>query len=66
MKKLSILLCLMCLTAALAVPASAAGPLEYSIDAPGDPDYGVPTSLSLWPPWTAGRGKTRTSAKMPP
>ena len=45
MKKLSILLCLMCLTAALAVPASAAGPLEYSIDAPGDPDYGVPTSF---------------------
>lgn len=45
MKKLSIFLCLMCLTAALAVPASAAGPLEYSIDAPGDPDYGVPTSF---------------------
>ena len=45
MKKLSIFLCLMCLTAALAVPASAAGPLEYSIDAPGDPDYGVSTSF---------------------
>lgn len=45
MKKLSMFLCLMCLTAALAVPASAAGPLEYSIDAPGDPDYGVPTSF---------------------
>ena len=28
MKKLSMFLCLMCLTAALAVPASAAGPLE--------------------------------------
>ena len=36
---------LMCLTAALTVPASAAGPLEYSIDAPGDPDYGTPTSF---------------------
>ena len=35
----------MCLTAALTVPASAAGPLEYSIDAPGDPDYGTPTSF---------------------
>ena len=45
MKKLSIFLCLMCLTAALAIPASAAGPLEYSIDAPGTPDYGAPTSF---------------------
>ena len=45
MKKLCAFLCLMCLTAALTVPASAAGPLEYSIDAPGDPDYGVPTSF---------------------
>ena len=45
MKKLSIFLCLMCLTTALSVPANAAGPLEYSIDAPGDPDYGVPTSF---------------------
>ena len=43
MKKLCAFLCLMCLTAALSVPASAAGPLEYSIDAPGDPDYGTPT-----------------------
>ena len=45
MKKLCAFLCLMCLTAALSVPASAAGPLEYSIDAPGDPDYGTPTSF---------------------
>lgn len=45
MKKLCAFLCLMCLTAALTVPASAAGPLEYSIDAPGDPDYGTPTSF---------------------
>ena len=45
MKKLSIFLCLMCLTTALSVPANAAGPLEYSIDAPGDPDYGTPTSF---------------------
>ena len=35
MKKLCAFLCLMCLTAALSVPASAAGPLEYSIDATG-------------------------------
>ena len=45
MKKLCAFLCLMCLTAALTVPASAAGPLEYSIDAPVDPDYGTPTSF---------------------
>ena len=45
MKKLCAFLCLMCLTAALTVPASAAGPLTYTIDAPGDPDYGVPTSF---------------------
>ena len=45
MKKLSIFLCLMCLTTALSVPANAAGPLEYSIDAPGDPDDGTPTSF---------------------
>ena len=38
MKKLSMFLCLMCLTAALTVPASAAGPLTYTIDAPDDPD----------------------------
>lgn len=45
MKKLSVLLCLLCLSAALAVPASAAGPLEYTIDAPGAPEYGKPTSI---------------------
>ena len=45
MKKLTLMLCLLCLTALLAVPASAAGPLEYTIDAPGDPDYGKPTSI---------------------
>ena len=79
MKKLCAFLCLMCLTAALTVPASAAGPLECVnansislalpqaaglahsvafpsptksfdfagtlIDAPGDPDYGTPTSF---------------------
>ena len=37
MKKLTMLLSLLCLTAALAIPASA---LEYDIAAPGDPEYG--------------------------
>ena len=46
MKKLTMLLSLLCLTAALAVPASA---LEYDIAAPGDPEYGKPTSVSLLP-----------------
>ncbi|OUQ75361.1 class D sortase [Flavonifractor sp. An100] len=45
MKKLTLMLCLLCLSALLAVPASAAGPLNYTIDAPGDPDYGKPTSI---------------------
>ena len=35
---------ILCLSMALALPASA---LEYSIDAPGDPDYGTPTSIEV-------------------
>ena len=46
MKKLTMLLSLLCLTAALAVPASA---LEYDIASPGDPEYGKPTSVELLP-----------------
>ena len=42
MKKLSVFLCLMCLTTALSVPANAAGPLEYSIDAPAACSKGIP------------------------
>ena len=34
----------LCLSAALALPASA---LDYSIDAPGNPDYGDPTSVEV-------------------
>lgn len=47
MKKLSILLSLLCLTAALTVPASAAAPLEYTIEAPEDPEYGKDTSIEV-------------------
>ena len=47
MKKLTVLLLLACTAAALAVSASAAGPLEYTIDAPGDPEYGKPTSIEV-------------------
>ena len=42
MKKLTMLLPLLCLTAALVVPASA---LEYDIAAPDGPEYGKPTSV---------------------
>ena len=66
MKKLCAFLCLMCLTAALSVPASAAGPLEYSIDAPGDPDYGTPTSFEPVITQMEGQGRMRTSVKTPP
>ena len=70
MQKLSIFLCLMCLTTALSVPANAAGPLEYSIDAPGDPDYGTPTSFE--PVITAAGGArknediSKNAALIPP
>lgn len=47
MKKLTSLLLLACLTASLAVPASAAGPMSYTIDADSGPDYGVPTSVEV-------------------
>ena len=42
MKKLITAMLLLCLTMALIVPA---GALEYTINAPGDPDYGKATSI---------------------
>ena len=47
MKKLSVFLSVLCLTAALMIPASAAGPMEYNISGPGDPEYGKPTSFEV-------------------
>ena len=44
MKKLITTCLTICLSAALALPANA---LDYSIDAPGDPDYGSPTSIEV-------------------
>ena len=70
MKKLTLMLCLLCLSALLAVPASAAGALEYTIDAPGDPDYGKPTSIE--PVITADGGsaknedRSKNAALIPP
>ncbi len=67
MKKLMMCLTLLCLTAALAVPASA---LEYTIDAPGDPEYAKPTSVE--PVITADRGEqpnedlSKNAALVPP
>nr|WP_251319848.1 class D sortase [Flintibacter muris] len=51
-KNICFSLSLLCLTAALMIPASAAGPLEYSISAPDDPEYGKPTSFE--PVYTTG------------
>lgn len=42
MKKAITSLLTLCLSASMALPA---GALEYTIDAPGDPDYGTPTSI---------------------
>ena len=67
MKKLTMLLSLLCLTAALAVPASA---LEYDIASPGDPEYGKPTSVEPVAP--ADRGElsnvdvSKNAALVPP
>ncbi len=47
MKKLTTLFLALCVTAAMAVPASAAGPMEYTIDGPGDPEYGKATSIEV-------------------
>lgn len=52
MKKLMMCLTLLCLTAALAAPASA---LEYTIDAPGGPEYAKSTSVD--PVVTADQGE---------
>lgn len=45
MKKFPVFLSVLCLTASLMIPASAAAPLEYTINGPGDPEYGKPTSF---------------------
>ena len=47
MKKLITSLLMVSLMASLAVTASAAGPMSYSIDGVGDPDYGTPTSIDV-------------------
>ena len=44
MKKAISTCLVLCLSAALALPASA---LDYSIDVPGDPEYGTPTSIEV-------------------
>lgn len=47
MKKLTMLLLTMSMAASLAVPASAAGPMEYTIAGTGDPEYGKATSIEV-------------------
>ena len=71
MKKLPLLL-LICMIASLSVPANAAfsEPLTYSIDAPGDPDYGTPTSIDAVYTPDGGAMKnedvSKNAAKVPP
>ena len=57
MKKLTMLLLTLCMTVSLAVPASAAGPMEYTFDGTGDPEYGKPTSIEVI--YTADGGAQR-------
>ena len=47
MKKLTMLLLALCMTVSLAVPASAAGPMEYTFDGADDPEYGKSTSIEV-------------------
>ena len=47
MKRLHIFLSVLCLTAALIIPASAAEPMEYSFSGTGDPEYGKATSIEV-------------------
>ena len=47
MKKLTMLLLALCMMVSLAVPASAAGPMEYTFDGTDDPEYGKPTSIEV-------------------
>lgn len=54
----------LCLSAALALPASA---LDYSIDAPGNPDYGDPTSIEVVHTADGGAMKNEdTACLLPP
>ena len=57
----------LCLSAALALPASA---LDYSIDAPGNPDYGDPTSIEVVQTVNGGAMKnedvSKNTALIPP
>lgn len=57
MKKLTMLLLALSMAASLAVPASAAGPMEYTIGGTGDPEYGKPTSIEVI--YTADGGAQR-------
>lgn len=70
MKKICTILLLFCLTAALAVSASADTPLEYTINGKGNPEYGSPTSIE--PVYTVDGGvmknedMSKNAALIPP
>ncbi|MBQ8389608.1 MAG: class D sortase [Oscillibacter sp.] len=70
MRKLTALLLLACMAMSLAAPASAAGPMSYTIDAPGDPEYGTPTSVEVVHTADGGARKnedvSKNAAMIPP
>jgi len=47
MTKIIVFLYILCMTAALMIPASAAEPMNYNISGVGDPEYGKPTSFEV-------------------
>ena len=47
MRKFTVIFSTLCLSLVLTIPASAAGPLEYIINAPGPPEYGKPSSFEV-------------------
>ena len=47
MRKFTVIFSTLCLSLVLTIPASAAGPLEYIINAPGTPEYGKPSSFEV-------------------
>lgn len=47
MRKFTVIFSTLCLSLVLTIPTSAAGPLEYIINAPGTPEYGKPSSFEV-------------------
>lgn len=67
MRKTMMAILTLCLSTTLALPASA---LDYTIDAPGDPEYGKPTSIEVVHTADGGANKnedvSKNAAMIPP